>query len=1475
MKQLKSYQGLSQHLNTVHADETKPPIVDVYATKQSSVPETVGGAIFLPPPARPVGNNKAHTEMQDRRLSKSKVESSDEMSASDGMAGNWSVSSCVAESNTSGTTTSNHDAATKPMDREEYISDGESNNIPKGDEASAMTGHGAPISPNDLHEADSMCSEDVPYFLQQFDNMFYAGEGSSVSSNEVGSACTDEENKVVLDKISNDPKSIPAQDQEYANPEQSYVPSSAHSNDKTVWFSDNPIIQDPEQPNPFTKPYIRTSAEYMRVLQPCDMLMLRLHNICERANTPPYLPDLIVEVFRKAVIDDKMDLATCHIPRYKSFLSRMSKMFPTVDPEVVPVTLESEIEIKDTRAVDTQQEMRRIVLTEGTGERSQGHRKKLSQANVSNEVLDQGYETTHVVRFSFLSQVEDLLADQEFFSDMSNFEGVINPLDRFGKFGQSGDDALDELVTGDWYDRTYLHAQSIVSSSMHPKDPFMVIPIILYTDKTGLDAYNRIAMEPVLLMLGILNRRARNKDRGKRLLGYIPDLDLKSTAEKERSRQTEHGKGRSIRNYHKCMSVITDDIADSQGYSRRVVGFVRIGDQVMLARLFFPLAFVIGDGKSSDTIVGRYVTAFCNFRSRLCCCEAEELDNPFHKCSFVDEKSLQAKANSAHELSMKPRLSDSQELRLEELRQKREEDDADSLTPGEKTELIGLTGGRFINEEQKSLLDKLREELRLASRHIMKNAFDNVNIGVHTIVGAGVSLITPVDPMHMFLHGLLKNTLKIIVANLTPLERQKVDRLVNHTFARYRSSESKNFPRTNFVRGITNLTLITADEWVGVALTLLLVLHNREGWDLFKKSLRRRENDLKRKHADLPNKLSELKKKKEEFNSIAEKIKDNSSGRDHRKKLTSRKFILKVEIRKLTADIKAVVGAIVPDDDNENLNGKMEDCDDQDFADEEAREIAPPHVCKNEDIMELLEAMLCFHSWYKNPPHLGWRKLNMVHNAEWSVRLLLNFVRKHTPRLQGLGWQISKFHDHLHLVYPFMHLFGSSLNFDASNGEHSLIRFAKKTYSLVQKHSQAKVMEQSAKLISQYGSLQKARMAANIPDGYRCCRDVISGDGRSEVVQDSSKQDVPDDQAELKIASELDGHPKYRIRYGTGESDVDNSPEVTWLSRRKLNGPREVHPVIVAWFRHQASLFFRKKSSVVDCYTEYRRDGTIFRAHPNYRSSGPWYDWVMINFTPTDDHDAETSTETFGYYGDFMYPSKILCFFKNPDDDTKIMALVHSTNSMKTTTVNKTKGSMQGPYEGAPGEHDEGNYLNESSCICEIWAQDYRKEFVPSVGEYMLHPNIYCVDVETFDRRVYVVEEAPGIREGLLARRFDHGIPRVTLVLPVRNWGEEFTSHIDDLRKEEERKRMFNNLRARERRKKSLDDKTRREKENDRKKPAKRKRQESKNPSVACRGRTNSSHSKLATGVSTRSIARTNVGVKSMRTRRTSRPENI
>jgi hypothetical protein len=90
--------------------------------------------------------------------------------------------------------------------------------------------------------------------------------------------------------------------------------------------------------------------------------------------------------------------------------------------------------------------------------------------------------------------------------------------------------------------------------------------------------------------------------------------------------------------------------------------------------------------------------------------------------------------------------------------------------------------------------------------------------------------------MHGFLEGILKLCVKIFIDPRSPISKAAIDDLVDHLFGNFRSLEKVNMFRNNFTHGITNLTMIPADEWAGMEFTLLLLIRTEVGFNIVKES---------------------------------------------------------------------------------------------------------------------------------------------------------------------------------------------------------------------------------------------------------------------------------------------------------------------------------------------------------------------------------------------------------------------------------------------------------------------------------------------------------------------------------------------------------------------------------------------------------------------------------------------------------------
>lgn len=169
-------------------------------------------------------------------------------------------------------------------------------------------------------------------------------------------------------------------------------------------------------------------------------------------------------------------------------------------------------------------------------------------------------------------------------------------------------------------------------------------------------------------------------------------------------------------------------------------------------------------------------------------------------------------------------------------------------------------------------------------------------------------------------------------------------------------------------------------------------------------------------------------------------------------------------------------------------------------------------------------------------------------------------------------------------------------------------------------------------------------------------------------------------------------------------------------------------------------------STQVEGFTEHRQKGHTYRSHPNYQSSGPWYDWVLVHFDDSNENTAEVRNGKQGgakkqkishLYPSTDVPSKILCFYTDPIEGD-VRALVHSC--------------------------EYSDHVDDS-ILCEVWNLEYEcvKVYDHGVGDNVtdqffqnpqrrkdrMFPIIYAVSVETFEEPQFVAQEYPGIFESV------------------------------------------------------------------------------------------------------------------------------
>jgi len=136
-------------------------------------------------------------------------------------------------------------------------------------------------------------------------------------------------------------------------------------------------------------------------------------------------------------------------------------------------------------------------------------------------------------------------------------------------------------VDGAWYRRTYDQCKNIAGD-----EPFLVLGVVMYCDKTGTDVYQRAGLEPLSFTFTIFNRECCYKSEAWWVLGYIPDLEMKSSAYKAKQCLGAKGKGRPCRNYHTCLRKILKSYIDNQGKDEPIYVWIRIGEKVSYIQVF-------------------------------------------------------------------------------------------------------------------------------------------------------------------------------------------------------------------------------------------------------------------------------------------------------------------------------------------------------------------------------------------------------------------------------------------------------------------------------------------------------------------------------------------------------------------------------------------------------------------------------------------------------------------------------------------------------------------------------------------------------------------------------------------------------------------------------------------------------------------------------------------------------------------------
>jgi hypothetical protein len=121
----------------------------------------------------------------------------------------------------------------------------------------------------------------------------------------------------------------------------------------------------------------------------------------------------------------------------------------------------------------------------------------------------------------------------------------------------------------------------------------IMLPIVLYMDKTGTDVNQRYSLEPVLFTTAAIPREHRESRHSWRHLGFVP----------QKQQCSDDDLTSDLQFYHHCLSYLLDGLREAQTKPPRVMIKLKSGEMAE-RRALLPVMVVMGDQLSQDTSFG-------------------------------------------------------------------------------------------------------------------------------------------------------------------------------------------------------------------------------------------------------------------------------------------------------------------------------------------------------------------------------------------------------------------------------------------------------------------------------------------------------------------------------------------------------------------------------------------------------------------------------------------------------------------------------------------------------------------------------------------------------------------------------------------------------------------------------------------------------------------------------------------------------
>lgn len=259
-------------------------------------------------------------------------------------------------------------------------------------------------------------------------------------------------------------------------------------------------------------------------------------------------------------------------------------------------------------------------------------------------------------------------------------------------------------------------------------------------------------------------------------------------------------------------------------------------------------------------------------------------------------------------------------------------------------------------------------------------------------------------------------------------------------------------------------------------------------------------------------------------------------------------------------------------------------------------------------------------------------------------RFIMYIMRSVAKRSSGMGLKVMKFHAIIHLIQDML-LYGVPTEFDTGSNEshHKDSKYAAK----LTQRKESTFNYQTARRLCEFLCID---LAMEEIENDLCVWEYFDAAVEEFMDHDLPKQESEDEGSDSNTAESA----SYNSHSGTSseepvasddpdtstggtrikifeDPDQDGKPTFKYLSRSETIHGGVWLQEIVDWLNELQNLVLPfMPNTHLPVLTQHTREGQMFYGHPNFRSSGPWKDWVLIDWGPG--------------YG--VLPSHIWCFIE-------------------------------------------------------------------------------------------------------------------------------------------------------------------------------------------------------------------------------------